>query len=125
MFEKKLSQIIISELGVEPTVSQINAIDTISKFLFDDDQSSIFILKGYAGTGKTLLISTLVHAIKQFRIKTELLAPTGRAAKVLSSYSEKPALTIHKRIYRQQSTTDGMGRFTLDYNKQSNTLFIV
>ncbi len=125
MFEKKLSQIIISELGVEPTVSQTNAIDTISKFLFDDDQSSIFILKGYAGTGKTLLISTLVHAIKQFRIKTELLAPTGRAAKVLSSYSEKPALTIHKRIYRQQSTTDGMGRFTLDYNKQSNTLFIV
>ncbi len=125
MFEKKLAQIIIDHLSVEPTVSQLKAAETISRFLFDDDQSSIFLLKGYAGTGKTLLVSALVKALKQFRIKTELLAPTGRAAKVLTSYTGKPALTIHKKIYRQQSTNDGFGRFVLDYNKSSNTLFIV
>jgi exodeoxyribonuclease V len=125
MFEKKLAQIIIKEMEVEPTASQVTAIDIISSFLFDDDQGSIFLLKGYAGTGKTLLVSTLVKALKQFRVKTELLAPTGRAAKVLSSYTSKQAYTIHKKIYRQQSSADGSGKFILDYNKQSNTLFIV
>lgn len=125
MFEKKLAQIIIKEMEVEPTTSQTTAIDSISSFLFDDDQSSLFLLKGYAGTGKTLLVSTLVKALKQFRVKTELLAPTGRAAKVLSSYTSKQAFTIHKKIYRQQSSSDGSGKFVLDYNKQSNTLFIV
>lgn len=125
MFEKKLSQIISQNLKVEPTVSQQNAIDEISKFLYDDDQYSLFLLKGYAGTGKTLLVSTLVHAMVQFRIKTELLAPTGRAAKVLSQYAGKPAYTVHKKIYRQKTSSDGMGNFVLDYNKASNTLFIV
>lgn len=125
MFEKKLSQIISQNLKVEPTVSQQTAIDEISKFLYDDDQYSLFLLKGYAGTGKTLLVSTLVQAVIPFRIKTELLAPTGRAAKVLSQYANKSAYTIHKKIYRQKSSTDGMGKFVLDMNKASNTLFIV
>jgi exodeoxyribonuclease-5 len=125
MFEKKLAQIIIKEMEVEPTASQVTAVEAISSFLFDDDQGSLFLLKGYAGTGKTLLVSTLVKALKQFRVKTELLAPTGRAAKVLSSYTVKPAYTIHKKIYRQQSASDGSGKFVLDYNKESNTLFIV
>lgn len=125
MFEKKLSQIIGQEFKGTPTVSQQTAIDEISKFLYNDNQFSLFLLKGYAGTGKTLLISTLVNVVKQFRIKTELLAPTGRAAKVLSQYAEKSAYTIHKKIYRQRSTTDGLGKFELDYNKSSNTLFIV
>jgi exodeoxyribonuclease-5 len=125
MFEKKLAQIILKEMEVDPTASQVSAVDAISSFLFDDDQSSLFILKGYAGTGKTLLVSTLVKALVQFRVKTELLAPTGRAAKVLSSYTSKPAFTIHKKIYRQQSSADGSGQFVLDFNKQSNTLFIV
>jgi exodeoxyribonuclease-5 len=62
---------------------------------------------------------------KQFRVKTELLAPTGRAAKVLSAYTSQQAFTIHKKIYRQQNTNDGVGRFSLDYNKNANTLFIV
>lgn len=125
MFEKKLSQIISQSLKVHPTVSQQTAIDEISKFLYDDDQYSIFLLKGYAGTGKTLLVSTLVNVLVQFRIKTELMAPTGRAAKVLSSYAQKQAFTIHKKIYRQQSSSDGMGKYVLDFNKASNTLFIV
>ncbi|HPS13126.1 MAG TPA: AAA family ATPase, partial [Prolixibacteraceae bacterium] len=125
MFEKKLAQIILKDLEVEPTASQQNAVDILSRFLFDDDQSSLFLLKGYAGTGKTLLVSALVKALKQFRINTELLAPTGRAAKVLSVYTQKQAFTIHKKIYRQQSATDDSGKFVLDYNKRSNTLFIV
>ncbi|MDA3928091.1 MAG: AAA family ATPase [Prolixibacteraceae bacterium] len=125
MFEKKLSQIISQNLKVHPTVSQQTAIDEISRFLYDDDQYSMFLLKGYAGTGKTLLVSTLVRAVVPFRIKTELLAPTGRAAKVLSSYAKKSAYTIHKKIYRQKSNSDGSGNFVLDYNKSSNTLFIV
>ena len=125
MFEKKLSQIISQTFEVIPTVSQQSAIDEISKFLFDDNQQSIFLLKGYAGTGKTLLVSTLVKVVSKFRINTELLAPTGRAAKVLSLYAQKPAYTIHKKIYRQKSTANGLGSFVLDYNKASNTLFIV
>lgn len=125
MFEKKLSQIIKQELKVDPTESQKTAIDVISRFLYDDNQYAIFLLKGYAGTGKTLLVSVLVNVLKQFRIKTELLAPTGRAAKVLSQYAQKPAYTIHKKIYRQMSTSDGMGKYVLDFNQSANTLFVV
>lgn len=125
MFEKKLSQIIRQKLIVEPTNSQQVAIDSIAHFLYTHDQYSMFLLKGFAGTGKTLLVSTLVEALKLFKVKTELMAPTGRAAKVLSQYAGKPAYTIHKKIYRQQSNNDGMGRFVRDYNKASNTLFIV
>ncbi|HQN94211.1 MAG TPA: AAA family ATPase [Prolixibacteraceae bacterium] len=125
MFEKRLAQLILKEMEVEPTVSQNSAIEAISSFLFDDNQESVFLLKGYAGTGKTLLISTIVKSIKQFRVKTELLAPTGRAAKVLSAYTSQQAFTIHKKIYRQQNTNDGFSRFSLDYNKNANTLFIV
>ncbi|MBN1926773.1 MAG: AAA family ATPase [Prolixibacteraceae bacterium] len=125
MFEKKLAEIIIQYLPVEPTPGQQVAIEEIARFLFDDDQHSIFLLKGYAGTGKTLLISGLVKSLVRFKVHTSLLAPTGRAAKVLSVYAQRPAFTIHKKIYRQQTSADGTGRFVLDYNKHSNTLFIV
>lgn len=125
MFEKKLAQIISQNLKVSPTASQEEAIREISKFLYTDDQYSLFLLKGYAGTGKTLLVSTVVESVRRFKLKTELLAPTGRAAKVLSSYAGKSAHTIHKKIYRQKSSDDGMGKFILNYNKSSNTLFIV
>lgn len=125
MFEKKLSQIISQALLVDPTDGQKDAINKISSFIYSQNQYAIFLLKGYAGTGKTLLVSTLVNVLKQFKVNTELLAPTGRAAKVLSQYAHQPAYTIHKKIYRQMSTSDGMGKFVLDYNKASNTLFIV
>ncbi|HPR31674.1 MAG TPA: AAA family ATPase [Prolixibacteraceae bacterium] len=125
MIEKKLAEIIIRNLGVEPTLSQQQAIDDIARFLFDDDPQSLYLLKGYAGTGKTLLISSLVQSLKPFRIQTQLLAPTGRAAKVLSGYALHPAYTVHKKIYRQQSSSDGTGKFVLDFNKHQNTLFIV
>lgn len=125
MIEKKLAEHISGFLNVEPTDSQNVAIQQIASFLFDTNQNSLFLLKGYAGTGKTLLVSSLVNALKQFRIDTILLAPTGRAAKVLASYAGKNAYTIHKKIYRKHASADIQGFFEIDFNKASQTLFIV
>lgn len=124
MIESKLAQAIVSEMGVIPTESQGNAIENLSRFLYAGESNSLFLLKGYAGTGKTLLVAALVNTLKKFKVGTVLLAPTGRAAKVLTGYSDKSAFTIHKKIYRQKSS-DGFDRFSLDYNPSTNTLFIV
>ena len=96
----------------------------ISEFIISVDDRKIFLFCGYAGTGKTTLISALVRTMEQLGRKTVLLAPTGRAAKVFSSYSGKSAHTIHKRIYRQKSILDA-SQFTLMENRAVNTLFIV
>ena len=125
MFEKKLSQIISQELKVDPTPGQNDAIQKIAHFIYKENSFSTYLLQGYAGTGKTLLVSTLVNALDKFKIDTVLLAPTGRAAKVFSQYANKSAFTIHKKIYRQKSASDGISNFSLDYNKTPNTIFIV
>ena len=96
----------------------------ISEFIISGDDKKIFLLCGYAGPGKTTLISALVRTMEQLGRKSVLLAPTGRAAKVFSSYSEKSAYTIHKKIYRQKSILDA-AQFTLMENRAVNTLFIV
>ena len=96
----------------------------ISDFLLSPDDKKAFVLCGYAGTGKTTLISALVRTMELLGRKTVLLAPTGRAAKVFSSYSGKSAYTIHKWIYRQKSILDA-SQFTLMENRAVNTLFIV
>ncbi len=85
----------------------------------------IFLLTGYAGTGKTSVISSIVKTLDLLRMRSVLLAPTGRAAKVLASYAGRQAFTIHKKIYRQKSSKDGMGSFVLDRNLHKNTFFIV
>ncbi|MFN3380302.1 MAG: AAA family ATPase, partial [Runella zeae] len=85
----------------EPTSGQQHFFTKIAEFLENEDVRDCFLLKGYAGTGKTTLISTVIKVITKFGYKTVLLAPTGRAAKVMSNYSKKKALTIHKKIYRQ------------------------
>ena len=100
------------------------AIDALSEFILSDNDRKVFLLCGYAGTGKTSLISALVRTMAQLERKTTLLAPTGRAAKVFSSYSGKSAHTIHKCIYRQKSIMDNT-TFTLSENRAQNTLFIV
>ena len=100
------------------------AIDALSEFILSDNDRKVFLLCGYAGTGKTTLISALVRTMAQLERKTTLLAPTGRAAKVFSSYSGKSAHTIHKCIYRQKSIMDN-ATFTLSENRAQNTLFIV
>ena len=98
--------------------------ENLAEFLLSEDDRKVFLLCGYAGTGKTSLISALVRTLEQLERKTVLLAPTGRAAKVFSGYSGKSAHTIHKCIYRQKSILDG-NTFTLTENRAQNTLFII
>ena len=96
----------------------------IAEFILSGDDRKIFMLCGYAGTGKTTLVSALVKTMAQLERRCVLLAPTGRAAKVFSSYSGKSAFTVHRWIYRQKSIIDG-ARFVLSENRAVNTLFIV
>jgi len=96
-----------------------------SEYLSDPDFSRIFVLNGYAGTGKTTLIAAIVAALKGLGVRTVLLAPTGRAAKVLARYSGEKALTVHKRIYRERTNADYESKFSLDLNREQGALFIV
>ncbi len=115
----------LSNLKYEPTSCQDSLLKTIADFVCSDD-SDILVVNGYAGTGKTTAISSVITTMKQYHTKCVLLAPTGRAAKVLSSYAGQPAFTIHKHIYRQKSVGgDGFGQFSLYPNKDKETLFIV
>lgn len=109
----------------EPTLKQGVFFQKIANFVTNQNTSEVFILKGYAGTGKTTLISTLVNHLSNVKQKYILLAPTGRAAKVISNYANKPAYTIHKRIYFPKKNKSGGVSFTLQQNKYKNTLFIV
>ncbi|MFC2152947.1 ATP-dependent RecD-like DNA helicase [Bacteroidota bacterium] len=125
MLSDHIKNIILEKLKFKPTNDQNIMIDGLSEFILDDNYNRIFLIKGYAGTGKTTVISALVNSFSKLKIKSVLLAPTGRAAKVLSVYSKKAAFTIHKKIYRQKSSKDGFGTFVLDANLHSNTFFIV
>ena len=114
----------LSRLKFEPTPCQDSLLRKVADFISDDDD--IMIVNGYAGTGKTTAISAVISVMKEYKTKCVLLAPTGRAAKVLSSYAGQPAFTIHKHIYRQKSVGgDGFGQFSLVPNKDKETLFIV
>jgi ATP-dependent exoDNAse (exonuclease V) alpha subunit len=109
----------------QPTVKQNLFFQKIAVFLFNTSNDEIFVLKGYAGTGKTTIISTVINHLETINMKCVLLAPTGRAAKVISNYSGKPAYTIHKRIYFPKKSKGGGVSFTLQQNKFKNTIFIV
>ena len=115
----------ISHLKHEPTSCQDSLLRKVADFV-SSDEDDILIVNGYAGTGKTTAISSVISVMKQYGTKCVLLAPTGRAAKVLTSYSGQPAFTIHKHIYRQKSVGgDGFGQFSLAPNKDKQTLFVV
>ena len=116
---------IYAKLLFQPTENQKKIINSLSEYLADDDFSRFFVLNGYAGTGKTTLIAAVVSALKSLGIKTILLAPTGRAAKVLSRYANQKALTIHKRIYREQTNAQYESKFSLNLNREVEALFIV
>ena len=124
-----LSDFIISTLLKQfehkPTPGQEILIQELARFVMSDDDNEMLLIKGYAGTGKTSIISSLVKAMRKFDMKTYLLAPTGRAAKVFSTYAKKTANTIHKKIFRQKSSVGAFGNFLLDANLHSNTVFIV
>ncbi|MBE6298340.1 MAG: ATP-dependent endonuclease [Bacteroidales bacterium] len=124
MINKYLVSQIKSNFPFNPTLQQENSLEKIANFILSPDERKLFLLCGYAGTGKTSLVSALVRTMEQLGRKCVLLAPTGRAAKVFSSYSGKPAYTIHKWIYRQKSILDG-STFLLTENRAVNTLFIV
>ena len=108
-----------------PTYNQEIFFQKIAIFLTETTNDQIFVLKGYAGTGKTTVISTIVNNLTEINKKYVLLAPTGRAAKVIANYSEKPAFTIHKKIYYPKKSSGGGVTFTLQPNKHKNTVFIV
>jgi len=97
----------------------------MSRFLFEREARSAMLLRGYAGTGKTSLVSALIQTLPELRVSTILLAPTGRAAKVLAGYSKRPAYTIHKKIYMTATDASGALRTVRAINKHSYTLFIV
>jgi len=100
-------------------------INKLADYIISPHSDAVFLIRGYAGTGKTTMINQLTLTLDTLRIKSVLMAPTGRAAKVLTGYTGKSAFTIHKKIYRQQSVADGLGVFVLDKNLHNNTWFIV
>jgi len=108
-----------------PTAGQQEVIKHISEYITGGENNGVFLLKGYAGTGKTSLVSSLVNVLKNIRMRSVLLAPTGRAAKVISSYAGRRAYTIHRKLYMQSVSSDDRIRFVLTENKHKNTLFIV
>jgi exodeoxyribonuclease-5 len=112
-----------AELPFEPNAEKDGLFQALGAFIVSREERKAFILRGYAGTGKTSVMSALVRALAGLKQPCVLLAPTGRAAKVLSRYSGQQAYTIHKKIYRQQQL--GMEAFSLSDNLHRNTLFIV
>lgn len=120
-FHKEL----LKKFPYHPTSKQSELFLMLVDFVFSKDNQSLFLLKGYAGTGKTTTISTLVTNLWKTEKKAVLLAPTGRAAKVISVYSKKQAFTIHKKIYFPKKQQNGSVDFVLQPNKHTNTIFIV
>jgi len=124
------SQRLIKKFPFKPTKGQLRFFTKMDDFLIEESglerYRDCFLLKGYAGTGKTTIISTLIKVLKNYGYKSVLMAPTGRAAKVMSNYSEKIALTIHKKIYKQTSDAfSGNLTFQRQKNYHDNTLFII
>ncbi|USD24547.1 ATP-dependent DNA helicase [Flagellimonas marinaquae] len=109
----------------EPTIKQGLALKKLSNFVLDGKKDELFLLKGFAGTGKTTLIATLVSSLWKVKMSAVLMAPTGRATKVMSVYSGNTAYTIHKKIYFPKKQTGGGIQFVLAPNKHRNTIFIV
>jgi exodeoxyribonuclease V len=125
MIKNHVKTLLEQNIPFTPTSGQQELIEGLSEFIVSDLQDVILLMKGFAGTGKTSMINVLTQTLSLLTIKTVLLAPTGRAAKVMSGYTSMPAFTIHKKIYRQQSSADGSGRFVLDKNLHKNTWFVV
>lgn len=125
MIENHLKSILTQNLPFTPTQCQFRLIEVLARYIFSDEPDQIMLIRGYAGTGKTTMLYSLTQVLTELKIRSVLLAPTGRAAKVLAGYTNMPAFTIHKKIYRQKSASDGFGHFALDKNLYKNTYFIV
>jgi exodeoxyribonuclease-5 len=125
MLKNHLVTLLKGEEEFQLTASQSVLIEKLADFMVSASPEPVFVIRGYAGTGKTTMINQLTLTLDTLNIKSVLLAPTGRAAKVLTGYTGKNAYTIHKKIYRQQSSADGFGAFVLDRNLHKYTWFIV
>ncbi|MGL5705631.1 MAG: ATP-dependent DNA helicase [Tannerellaceae bacterium] len=125
MIEEFIREQIKRNFQYNPTSDQLFALNSLADFMVSTDNESLLLIKGYAGTGKTSLIATLVRTMNQLEQKCILLAPTGRAAKVMSNYAHHPALTIHKKIYRQRAFANEASGFAPADNLHKDTLFIV
>ncbi len=108
-----------------PTANQDELMRGLADFIADPCNDTVFLLTGYAGTGKTTVVAALVKLLTEIGIESLLMAPTGRAAKVLSNYAEQSAYTIHKKIYRQKTPNDVISPFVLAPNEYPDTIFIV
>lgn len=118
-------KLLLQKFPFEPTQKQRVALDQLVEFIFDNSPNALYLLKGFAGTGKTSIIGTLVSNLWETKKSAVLMAPTGRAAKVISNYSNKEAFTIHKKIYFPKKDKGGGVKFVLQPNKHRNTIFIV
>lgn len=124
VFDEKF-QMYFDELEFSYSSDQLQLREQLYQFSIDRDANNLLLLNGYAGTGKTSMLGAYVQTLKYFQVKTKLLAPTGRAAKVLSKRADTDAITIHKQIYRSQSKESDYGLINLMPNLHSNTVFIV
>ena len=125
MLKDHIKELLYSNLKLLPTEGQKILVDFLAEMMCLPVNHQLMLVKGYAGTGKTSVISAFVRTLNDFKMRSMLMAPTGRAAKVLSAYSGEQAFTIHKKIYRQKSSADGFGAFTLNFNTYSDTFFVV
>ena len=125
MINNYLERQIKENFPYEPTFEQEIVLKSLAAFLLSPRNDAVFVLRGYAGTGKTSLVGALVRTLDKLQQKSILLAPTGRAAKVFSAYAGHPAFTIHKKIYRQQSFSNEVSNFSVNDNLTTHTLYIV
>lgn len=117
--------LIKQQFPFQPTLKQNIVLQQLSDFIFNSPPNALYMLKGYAGTGKTTIVGTIVNNLWKAKKSSVLMAPTGRAAKVISNYSGKEAFTIHKKIYFPKKEKGGGVSFVLQPNKHKNTIFIV
>lgn len=125
MNQRDFYNLLVQQFPFETTQGQQTLLTKLAEFILGKNSDHIFIIKGYAGTGKTTIVRSLVQSLPALNGKTVLLAPTGRAAKVLSNYTNKQAFTVHKKIYHKKPVYDGGFAFTLQQNLHTNTIFIV
>ncbi|WP_299886454.1 AAA family ATPase [uncultured Lacinutrix sp.] len=125
MTKSEFYTLIKQQFPFKPTSKQDILLLQLSEFIFETDKNGVFLLKGYAGTGKTTIIGTIVNNLWKAKKSAVLMAPTGRAAKVIANYSKKEAFTIHKKIYFPKKERGGSVKFVLQPNKHKNTIFIV
>lgn len=123
----KPSDLLIKNFPFPPTLGQSTFFKKMDQFLLMDSGSKpTFVLRGYAGTGKTSVISALVKSLPRLNMRALLLAPTGRAAKVMGNYSNRAAYTIHKIIYKPKGEDGNLGMgFVLQKNYYKDTVFII